>query len=138
MNPSGNLKNWTPTAKINALDMPSYSDLVGADPEMATQQANVTANYKDWAQASVDYAQNYKNMLDLQSRIADNNTTLDAITKGTTLPDEYTAKLASDTASMQKTLAKLQAAEEGLVKDFEQCRVTVQHLNERLCRLSQE
>ena len=86
------------------------------DTETAEQQAEVTATYKEWAEASTKYAQNEYDINDLTAKIADNRTTLDAITKGTTIPDEYTAKLASDTEAMEKTLAKLKDANPELAK----------------------
>ena len=52
-------------------------------------------------------------------RLTDNNATLDAISKQSTmLPDEYTARLASDTASMEKTLAKLETDDPMLDKSL--------------------
>jgi hypothetical protein len=86
------------------------------DTETAEQQAEVTASYKEWAEASTKYAQNEYDINDLTSKITDNRATLDAITKGTTIPDEYTAKLANDTESMEKTLGKLKAANPELAK----------------------
>ena len=90
------------------------TELGEPDIETATHQADVTASYKEWTQAATEYAQNQHDIIDLTTKIADNRTTLDAITKGSTIPDEYVAKLASDTESMEKTLAKLKAAEDDL------------------------
>ena len=84
--------------------------------ETAYRQAELTATYKEWVEASTKYAQNQYNINDLTAKIADNRATLDAITKGTTIPDEYLAKLASDTGSMEKTLAACQDADAGLAK----------------------
>ena len=85
-------------------------DMENPDTETAEHQAEVTASYKEWTEAATKYAQNEYDINDLTAKIADNRTTLDAITKGTTIPDEYTAKLASDTEAMEKTLAKLKDA----------------------------
>ena len=84
--------------------------------ETAYRQAELTATYKEWVEASTKYAQNQYNINDLTAKIADNRATLDAITKGTTIPDEYLAKLASDTGSMEKTLAACQDTDAGLAK----------------------
>ena len=90
------------------------TELGEPDIETATHQADVTASYKEWTQAATEYAQNQHDINDLTAKIADNRTTLDAITKGSTIPDEYTAKLASDTAKMDSMLTKLRAAEDDL------------------------
>ena len=84
--------------------------------EVAYRQSELTATYKEWVESSTQYAQNQYNINDLTAKIADNRATLDAITKGTTIPDEYLAKLASDTGSMEKTLAACQDADAGLAK----------------------
>jgi hypothetical protein len=86
------------------------------DTETAEQQAEVTASYKEWMEATTQYAQNEYDINDLTSKITENRTTLDAITKGTTIPDEYSAKLASDTEAMEKTLAKLKDANPELAR----------------------
>lgn len=136
--PSGNLESGLPSGeqainiqgvvgespslgKMNITPQSLIRDVSGidenADPETAAQAAEVTATYKDWAQAATDYAQNEHDINQLTTQIADNRTTLDAITKGTTIPDEYTAKLAGDTKSMEKTLAKLKEANLELAKE---------------------
>jgi hypothetical protein len=84
------------------------------DVETAGHQAEVAASYKEWTQAATEYAQNQHDINDLTAKIADNRTTLDAITKSGALPDEYTAKLASDTAKMDSTLAKLKSIDDDL------------------------
>ena len=84
------------------------------DVETAGHQAEVAASYKEWTQAATEYAQNQHDINDLTAKIADNRTTLDAITKSGALPDEYTAKLASDTAKMDSTLAKLKSVDDDL------------------------
>jgi len=84
--------------------------------EVAYRQSELTATYKEWVESSTQYAQNEYNINDLTAKIADNRTTLHAITKGTTIPDEYLAKLASDTESMEKTLAACQEADADLAK----------------------
>ena len=78
------------------------TELGEPDIETATHQADVTASYKEWTQAATEYAQNQHDINDLTTKIADNRTTLDAITKGSTIPDEYMAKLASDTEQWKR------------------------------------
>jgi hypothetical protein len=115
MNPSGNLKNWTPTQIFReGYQPPPFDEMT---QEMATKTANVTADYKDFAQAAIDYAQNQHDINDLSAKIADNNTTLTAMKEsGTLLPDQYTAKLAADTAAMEKTLTVLKASDPDLAQ----------------------
>jgi len=115
MNPSGNLKNWTPTQVFRAgYEPPPFDEMT---QEMATKTANVTADYKEFAQSAIDYAQNQHDINDLSAKIADNNTALKSIKdSGMSMPDQYTAKLASDTAAMEKTLATLKASDPDLAK----------------------
>ena len=113
---SGFLKpNFTPTQIFaEGYQPPPFDEMT---QEMATKTANVTADYKDFAQAAIDYAQNQHDINDLSAKIADNNTTLTAMKEsGTLLPDHYTAKLASDMAAMEKTLAALKSSDPDLAQ----------------------
>jgi 5'-deoxynucleotidase YfbR-like HD superfamily hydrolase len=90
------------------------TELGEPDVETAGQQAEITASYKEWTQAASELAQNQHDINDLTAKIADNRTTLDAITQSSAPPDEYVARLASDTAKMDSTLTKLKAADDDL------------------------
>jgi ubiquinone biosynthesis protein UbiJ len=121
--PGGELKPSIPIGQLRGSPTPIFAEGYQPPPfdemtqEMATKTANVTADYKDFAQAAIDYAQNQHDINDLSAKIADNNTTLTAMKEsGTLLPDQYTAKLAADTAAMEKALAALKSSDPDLAQ----------------------
>jgi hypothetical protein len=121
--PGGELKPSISIGQLRGSPTPIFAEGYQPPPfdemtqEMATKTANVTADYKDFAQAAIDYAQNQHDINDLSAKIADNNTTLTAMKEsGTLLPDQYTAKLAADTAAMEKTLAALKSSDPDLAQ----------------------
>jgi hypothetical protein len=110
--PEGLAKNSPFQAPSNISGDTEFGGL--PDVETAGQQAEITASYKEWTQAASELAQNQHDINDLTAKIADNRTTLDAITQSSAPPDEYVARLASDTAKMDSTLTKLKAADDDL------------------------
>ena len=107
--------NLTPTQIFaEGYEPPPFDEMT---QEMATKTANVTADYKEFAQSAIDYAQNQHDINDLSAKVADNNTALKSIKdSGVSLPDQYTAKLASDTVAMEKTLATLKSSDPDLAQ----------------------
>jgi len=84
--------------------------------EVAYRQSELTATYKEWVESSTQYAQNQYNINDLTAKIADNRATLDAITKGTTIPTNIWPNLPATQGQWKKTLAACQDADAGLAK----------------------
>ena len=113
---SGFLKpNLTPTRIFaEGYQPPPFDEMT---QEMATKTGNVTADYKNFAQAAIDYAQNQHDINDLSAKLADNRYALKSIQDSDmSLPDQYTAKLTSDTAAMEKTLAALKSSDPDLAQ----------------------
>ena len=116
---SGFLKaNFTPSQIFaEGHEPPPFDEM---SQEMATKTANVTADYKNFAQAAIDYAQNQHDINDVSAKLADNRIALKSIQDSDmSLPDQYTAKLASDTAAMEKTLATLKGNDPDLAKTLD-------------------